>query len=272
MIEPVGPMSQEREDLPLKLVLEFMHEAKEIIDKELSRGLETEWKSDNTPVTQIDRSINELFISIIRKHFSDDLVLGEEKSLDGGGKGRTWVVDPIDGTQGLVAGLPTFTVCVARLDEQGNPELAVVMNPSTDEMFISESGKPTTMNGEQLQVSDADSLRSGMVYMSSRMSDSTASFGTIADRLIEAGAKPFNVRSVAYGCLEVCRGRFVAAFAGVKTPFEIASIKLIAENAGAKVTDLNGDPIERCDREVNGFLVTNGKVHDEMLRILSRGE
>lgn len=263
-------MSQEHEKRPLDVVLEFMQQAKQIIDEELPRGLQTEWKEDNTPVTQIDRRINELFIKIIQEYFPGDTVLGEEISSEGEVAGKTWVLDPIDGTQGLVAGLPTFTVCVARLNEEGAPELAVIMNPSNDETFIAEPDRPTTLNGEELRVSDSESLQSGMVYMSSRMNDSTASFGTIADRIIEAGAKPFNVRSVAYSCLEVCRGRFIAAFAGVKTPFEIASVKLIAENSGATVTDVNGNPIVRCDREVNGFLITNGKVHDDMLRILSK--
>lgn len=263
-------MQQEYEQRPLDVVLEFMQQAKQIIAEELPRGLQTEWKEDNTPVTQIDRRINELFIRFIEANFPGDNVLGEEQSLQGETGGRVWVLDPIDGTQGLVAGLPTFTVCVARLDESGAPELACIMNPSTDEMFIAERGQPTTLNGEQPHVSDAESIQSELVYMSSRMGSSTASYGTIADRIIDEGGKPFNVRSVAYSCLEVARGRSVAAFAGVKKPYEIASVKLIAENAGATVTDLGGNPIDRCDGEVNGFLITNGNVHDQMLRILRK--
>lgn len=255
---------------PLEVVLEFMQHAKQIISEEMPTGFQTAWKEDNTPVTQIDKRINAAFIAMIADLFPGDVVIGEEESSEGKPEARKWVIDPIDGTQGMLAGLPTYTVCVARLDQDGKPELAVVMNPSTDELFIAEEGKPTTLNGEEIKVSDTDSLKSSLVYMSSRMNDDTASFGTIADRLLVAGAKPFNVRSVAYGCLEVARGRFAAAFAGVKTPFEIASVKLIAENAGATVTDLIGNPIERCDGEINGFLITNGKVHDEMLELLSK--
>lgn len=176
---------------PLTAVLKFMQQAKQIITEEMPNGFQTAWKEDNTPVTQIDKRINAAFIAMTADLFPGDLVIGEEESREGVSEAKRWVIDPIDGTQGMLAGLPTYTVCIARLDNDGKPELAVVMNPSTDEVFVAEVGKPTTLNGEVVNVSESDSLKSGLVYMSSRMNEQSASFGVIADRLLEAGAKPF---------------------------------------------------------------------------------
>ena len=78
-----------------------------------------------------------------------------------------------------------------------------------------------------------------------------------------------NTRSLAFGCVEVAAGNFDGAFVGVTTPFEAASVKLIVEGAGGKVTDLYGDQPGRLDGEIRGLVVSNGKIHDQLLLALS---
>ena len=259
------------ESEPLNFAIHLARQAAVVVKEELTNNLDVEWKEDNTPVTNIDRKVNSLAISLLSQHFPKDRLLGEEESLaPQDASEKTWVLDPIDGTQALEVGLPTYTVCIARVDANGQPELAVIINPTTNELFTVQRGEPARLNGHELRVSDRTTLQSSYVYMSSRMPKAVASVGTIFDKLTDAGAKVFNTRSVAFGCLMVAMGKCVGSFSGVSTPFEIASVKLLVENAGGKVTDLDGNTDFRCDGEINGFIVSNGHVHDQLLALIAR--
>lgn len=231
----------------------------------------TEWKADNTPVTPIDIEVNKMVIDAIRAAFPDDKVYGEEESSLGETKsGNTWILDPIDGTQAL-GKLDTFTVCLARLDTEGQPMFSLVLNPSRNEMFAAKRGETATINGEPLKVSTKDTVKSSYIHFGSGLRfEDLSTNGVVYDRLEGKGAKIMNTRSLAFGCVEVAVGEFEGAFVGVKTPFEAASVKLIVEGAGGKVTDLYGNEPGRLDGEIRGLVVSNGLIHDELLAALKK--
>lgn len=233
----------------------------------LAGSYEAKWKSDNTPVTSIDLAVNKLVIEAISANYPDDKVYGEEESSEGEARsGCTWVLDPIDGTQAL-GKLDTYTICLARLDADGQPLFSTVLNPSRNELFAAEKGEPSTINGESLKVSSRAELKSSYIHFGSRIHfEELATNGVIYDRLeIGKGAKIFNTRSLAFGCLEVAKGQMDAAIIGVTTPFEAASVKIIVEGAGGKVTDIYGNDSGRLDGEIRGLIVSNGLIHDALL-------
>jgi len=229
----------------------------------LAAGYKTTWKPDNTPVTDIDISVNRSIIDEVHQAYPADRIYGEEASLDGE-SGFTWVVDPIDGTQALGI-VPTSTICLARTDQQGQPLFSVVYNVATDELFAARCGEQSTLNGKPLRVSEKSDIKGSYIFLGSRMHGNVATNGIIYDRLEAQGGKILNTRSLAFGCVMVATGKAEGAFIGVKTPFEAAAVKLIVEGAGGKVTDLYGNEPGRLDGEIQGLVVSNKLIHGELL-------
>jgi myo-inositol-1(or 4)-monophosphatase len=240
----------------------------EQVKKSLSAGYTTSWKPDNTPVTNVDISINQQIIDEIHRAYPSDRILGEELSKDGD-SGFTWVVDPIDGTQALGI-VPTSTTCIARTDSDGQPLFGLIYNAATDELFAAVQGSPSTLNGRELHVSTKSAVKGSYIFLGSRMPNSVATNGIVYDRLESQGAKVLNMRSLSFGCVMVAAGKAEGAFIGVKTPFEAASVKLIVQGAGGKVSDLYGNEPGRLDGEIRGLVVSNGLLHAALLAALQK--
>ena len=231
-------------------------------------GYTTIWKSNNTPVTNVDVDVNQYIIDVIHQAYPEDRIAGEELSLEGN-SGFTWVVDPIDGTQALGI-IPTSTICIARTDPEGQPLFSVVYNPVTDELFAAAHGQKSTLNGQELHVSTKGEIKGSYIFLGSRillnsLPETFATNGVVYDRLEGQGGKVFNLRSLSYSCLMVAAGKAEGAFIGVDTPYEAASVKLIIEGADGKVTDLYGNEPGRLDGTIRGLIVSNGLVHDALL-------
>ncbi|QQR53261.1 hypothetical protein IPG36_03110 [bacterium] len=217
----------------------------------------------------MDIAVNEFVIERIKQAYPKDRIYGEEVSSAGTEGGFTWVLDPVDGTQALEQGLNTVTCCLARLDVDGKPIFGIVVNPATDELFACRREGKSTLNGKPVQVSDNKQFKGSYVYLGSRIQpEDLATNGVIYDRIEGAGGKVFNARSLSFGCMQVAKGAAVGAYIGVRTPFEAASVQLIVEGAGGKVTDLHGRAPGRMDGAIDGLVVSNGKVHDQLLSVL----
>lgn len=254
---------------PEQVAQEIIEQAKHIIAEELQRGLEVRQKADNTPVTQIDTRINEFAVEFIGRHFPGDAIYAEEGNGGEGKTGYTWVIDPIDGTRALELGMPTYTVCIARVAPDGQPDFSFVYNPSTGDMFTVRRGEKAFKNGELLQVrNDATTLDGEQVYVSSRMPAAAMQASDVSERIERAGAERISTHSLAYGVLLVAEGTAVAAISGVKKPYELASVKPMIEAAGGVVTDLCGESILRCDGDLQGFIAAaNRAILDEVIAL-----
>lgn len=239
----------------------------EIMLDALKTTYETSWKPDNTPVTSIDLGINHFINDEISKTYPGDRIHSEELPTKDGSQ-FTWVIDPLDGTQALGM-LPTSTICISRLDSNGQPLFGIVYNPQTNELFEAQKDGPALLNGKKMRVSSKTEVKGSYIFLGSRMSAGPGvSNGAIYDRLEAQGAKILNTRSLSFSCCMVACGKAQGAFLGVKTSFEAASIKLLAEQAGGKVTDLFGKPHERFDTEIAGLVVSNGHLHEALLSAL----
>ena len=87
------------------------------------------------PVTVADRAAEQAMRAILAQYRPDDGILGEEFARTTGRSGRTWVLDPIDGTRGFISGTPTWGVLIA-LDAGAGPVLGVIDQPYTGERFV----------------------------------------------------------------------------------------------------------------------------------------
>ncbi len=251
----------------LVFATDLAKEAGSIIAANFGDGSPTQWKEDNTPVTQTDKDVNALTIRKVQETFPEDGVLGEEASY-ATDRTRLWVVDPIDGTQAFDLGAPTATYCLA-LVEDGKVKLGVVYDPFNKQLYTAVQGQGAFLNGKPIHVSDTDSLAQSYVVLSSRSIEGYKKTGEIHDAVVEAGGKPFNFRSIVYGYMRVASGQASVAAAGYLKPWDYAAAKVIAEEAGAMITDFAGQARE-YDQVGNGIVVSNGHVHQEFLRLIGK--
>ncbi len=167
---------------------------------------------------------------------------GEEKSkiLE---NGYTFIVDPIDGTTNFARGLDMSTISVGLLKD-AKPFIGVCYNPYRNEMFIAQKGKGSYMNGEKLHVSNKK-LTEGLVYMGS-----AAYYEELKDKTIDMVSKLIRVAndfrrfgSASYELCLVAAGHVEALYEMRLQPWDIAAGVLMIEEAGGKVTTIDGGEI-----------------------------
>jgi len=234
-------------------------------------------KSARDIVTEADHMSEELILSAIRAHSPGDGVLAEESgehTLASGaaptaGKGRVWVVDPLDGTVNYANGIPFFCVSLA-LVYDGRPIVGVVHDPTRDETFVATAVGSATLYdrvtpvGRTIVPSDKEKLSDFVV--------SLALSGRAVATRVRAVRKVIRISrsmgSAALALAYVGHGRFDAYIqtAGLSI-WDIAAAGLIAERAGATVTDLSGGPwfdLSRKSRSI-GVLAAPAAHHAALL-------
>ena len=246
--------------------LELATEAGELIRDNFTIGMKKEWKTDNSPLTATDKTINSLVIATIKKHFPDHGILGEEES-DFDNNDFVWVCDPIDGTIPFSHGIPTSTFSLA-LTHHGDVKLGIVYDPYIDRMFVAEKGKGSFLNSKKIIVSDADSFKNTVVSVGS-WPEAYYNLHDVKLAVQKEGARSIGLACYTYGGMLVACGEMIAATYASRNPWDVAAIKIIVEEAGGKCTDMQGND-QRYDRPVNGFVATNGKVHSKILSIISQ--
>jgi myo-inositol-1(or 4)-monophosphatase len=205
-----------------------------------------DYKSARDVVTEVDHLSEALIVEAIRAHGPHDGILAEESGPhdlgDGvaatAGTGRVWVVDPLDGTINYANGIPMFCVSVA-LVADGVPVVGAVVDPTRDETFAASADGPATRNGLPIVVSDKEALSDFVISMAL----GGRAVATRARAVRKAIRVARSMGSAALALAYVANGRFDAFVqsAGLSA-WDIAAAGLIAERAGATVTNLAGGP------------------------------
>ncbi len=248
--------------MPYKdFVLGLAAKAGKVMLANFSLGMKKDWKEDDTPLTVTDTAINKMVIEEIKKKFPEHALLGEEESNMKDSE-YVWVCDPIDGTVPFSHGYPTFMFSLA-LTHNGESMLGVLYDPILNRMFYAEKGKGAFLNGKPVRVSKVKSFKNAMVNF-----DTDGRLKGLRNILIEKGdAYTTTFYSSTYGASLVACGEFVAEVYEYNKPWDGAAVKIIIEEAGGKVTDIAGKE-QRYDRTINGFVATNGLVHDELIKMI----
>ena len=127
------------------------------------------------PVSDADREAERMIRELLTRERPDDGLVGEEGSRNPSTNGRTWIVDPLDGTVNFLYGLRTWGVSIALQDQHGLA-VGVVHNPVEDECFTAQRGEGAAMNGTAIHVTECAQLGQAMVgtgfsYESSRRAE-----------------------------------------------------------------------------------------------------
>lgn len=130
----------------LSLSNRLADEAGKIAHQYFGQKIDIITKSDETPVTIADRSIEQRMRELIEFFRPDDAILGEEFGKKDGKSGYTWVLDPIDGTKSFTIGRPTFGNLIGLCLEE-KPILGIINHPILNQRWVGQSGQKTTYNG-----------------------------------------------------------------------------------------------------------------------------
>lgn len=193
------------------------------------------------PVTEIDHASEEFLLKEIHTHFPDSHILTEESGEIKGANGGTWYIDPLDGTVNYSHHVPLFCVSIAYAFD-GVMILGAVYDPMRDEMFLAERGKGATLNGKKIHASQTTELEksllvTGFPYDAWHTEQNNFSNFEKLGKMTQ-GVRRFG--SAAIDAAYVAAGRFDAFWEYSLKPWDIAAGGLIAEEAGATVTALDG--------------------------------
>lgn len=221
--------------------------------KYFRRPTEVRYKSDEQPVTDADLAANRILKDRLLGARPDDGWLSEETadSADRLGSGRVWIVDPIDGTNSFIEGIPDFAVSVA-LVESGRVVLGVIHNPARDEIYEAAVGRGATRNGARIRTADRPGPGEQWALLGSRTE--------IARGTLEIFGPPWQVipmGSTAYRMVKVADGTGHAyASRGSKYEWDVCAAEIIVREAGGVVTSGDGRQIvyNRPKPEVVGLI------------------
>jgi len=237
-------------------------EAGALMRKNFSLGMKKEWKSDMTPLTATDVAVNELVLRKVQGAYPADAIISEEGSAMKDAE-YAWVCDPVDGTMPFSHGLPTFVFSLA-LTKRGESVAAVVYDPICDRMVRSEKGQGAFVNGQRMQVASDEKLGKMTMVETGGFSVMPSLQAVIA----ATGSRVLTFYSCVYAGMLVASGELVAAIYKHTSPWDAAAVKSMVEEAGGRVTSLSGKE-QRYDREVDGFVASNGLIHDELLALVA---
>lgn len=200
--------------------------------------LAVERKGDGSPVTIADREAERAAREWIAKRFPADGILGEEFGEARGRSGRTWVLDPVDGTKTFVRGVPLWGSLVALVE--GDTVLAGAASyPALDEHLAAAPGDGCWHDGVKCRVSAVHQISDATVLTSEVARFATPERRRSWESLAEA-ALISRTWGDCYGYLLVATGRAeVMVDIGVHS-WDIACFLPIIREAGGVITDLDG--------------------------------
>ncbi len=239
--------------------------AAEIIRNSYRRNIEVRLKADRSPVTEADVAAEAAIREILQGRFPDDGFYGEESAADRMDAECLWLVDPIDGTQSFVREYPMFSTQIA-LMQRGRLELGVSSAPVYGEIAWAERGQGSWLDGARLAVSRIGRFEDATISTGNLKSLAAgprwAALGRIVTRLdrIRGFGDFLHYHLLAAGKIE-------AVIESNIHIFDIAALAVIVEEAGGRVTDLEGAPLSLASTSI---LASNGLLHEPILEELRR--
>ena len=248
----------------LELALELTDVAAEIaLPRFQARDFTVTIKPDGSPVTDVDHAVERALRERLAQRRPDHAVLGEEYGASGDSK-WCWYLDPIDGTRDFVDGDPGWMTFVA-LGRGPEVTVGVIGMPARSHRWWASRGGGAFEDGRRIAVSETVPLADAVVNDDWRTAPSS---GLTARPLTAVAERAAAVRPHhGYGFVAVAVGLADVAIGDGGHAWDYAAAKVIVEEAGGRFTDLSGGP--RFD--TGAAVVTNGRVHDDVLEVLRAG-
>jgi histidinol-phosphatase len=237
--------------------------AGEVILPYFRTAVEVETKADQSPVTAADRAAEQAIVATLRRQFPGYGVLGEEFGEQPGREDARWIIDPIDGTQNFIRGMPYFATLIA-LEQAGDITVGVIYAPAEDDLLYAAKGQGAfAKNHERLAVSSIGHLAQATLLHGEPNILLQEGYWKGFTRLVAATKRQRGFGDY-FAHTFVCRGQAeVMLETGVK-PWDLAPLKILIEEAGGRFTDFTGTPTIYGGNAI----VSNGLVHDAVIELL----
>jgi len=207
-------------------------------------------------------------VETLRSAFPDHSILAEEGTRVEGRAPYRWLIDPLDGTTNYAHGFPFFCVAIA-LDREGLPVLGVAYDPSREELFVAERGRGASLNGDPIRVSRAPSLNDSLLATGFPYDIRENPHNNLAE-YAAFSLRCRGVRRLGSAVLDLCyvaAGRLDGFWELRLGPWDVAAGALMVEEAGGRITDLEGGPFSIDQQQI---VASNGRIHREMIELLGQ--
>lgn len=244
----------------LEVAIEAAREAGKILLAHFHSEKEIRHKGKCNLVTDADILSEKLIVDFLKREYPACNILSEESNSTTPVTGYTWIVDPLDGTNNYVFGIPFFCTTIALVKDE-DILLGVTYDPLREELFRSERGRAAYLNDSAIHVSKESSLQASLVGLDlgysyeqgSELLDITSKLWGQVHCLRIMGSASLGLAYVACGRVNLYFHRFVY-------PWDIASGLLLIREAGGEVTDWEGKPASFHTKEI---IASNRELHQE---------
>ncbi len=226
-----------------------------------------EFKGATDLVTRYDRECQELIYSVIKSSYPSHSIIGEEDLEYKGDNEFLWLIDPIDGTTNFAHKLPMFCVSIALLHEK-TPVAGVVYVPVLDQLFKAGTDLGAELNNSPIEVSETETISDSLLATGFPYDRRDSDINNIShfNSIIR---KCRGLRRMGSAAIDLCytaAGIFDGYWELKLKPWDSAAGAVILKEAGGTITDFRG---KRFDPWHPWCLATNGRIHKEMITILT---
>ena len=242
-----------------------------------NRSLEVQRKSDGSPVTQADRETEDFLRQELEQRWPDDAIVGEESAAKPGSSGRTWYVDPIDGTKSFACGVPLYATLLAMHDQQG-PAIGVICLPAMGEVIYAGRGLGCYAKGLDASSQEAVPAKVAGAVAAGADSNSAPRRHQVAclsglEYLPEAARQSLLDSEIlirtwgdAYGYALLATGRVDAMIDFGMNPWDTAPMAVVVPEAGGVITSWQGEDAMASP----SVLAATPSLHPQLAQLLGK--
>jgi histidinol phosphatase-like enzyme (inositol monophosphatase family) len=219
------------------------------------------------PVTEADRNAETVIRDLIRSEFPRDGILGEEHGNEPGTSGRTWIIDPIDGTRAFITGRHTWGTLIA-LCEEDVPVLGIIDQPVLGERFVGVPGRAEFVSPQgsaRLMTRACASLATAVVSTTHPWGYFNLSERAAFEKVCEKARMSY-FGGDCYGYALLAMGFIDVIIEGRLAPWDVAALIPVIENAGGVITDWAGNRFANGGRVI---AAGDARVHAEVVSALA---
>lgn len=242
-------------------------EAGEIIKDGFKKNKEVKYKGSIDLVTEYDVAVENFLKKKLAPLFPSHTIIGEESATGKEEPEKAIYIDPIDGTTNFVHAFP-FTAISIGFYENGEAVRGLVYNPVLDEMFCAEKGAGAFLNNERIKVSETSETKKSLIATGFPYSIVERKCPDVLSMLGRVLSGTRGIRRAGSAALDLCytaKGTFDCYYEFNLKPWDVAGGICIVQEAGGKVTALNGGK----HRITGDFIMaSNGLVHEDMLEMI----
>jgi myo-inositol-1(or 4)-monophosphatase len=248
-----------------EVALQAAREAGEILLQHSGNPLQVRQKERRSVVTEADLLSEKAILALLQREYPDFAILAEESGSLPTGSAFTWIVDPLDGTNNYLFGIPFFCISIALVQGE-DILLGVLYEPLRGELFVAEKGGGAYLNGRPVSISKKTSLRDSLLgYDMGYDPEQGRKLVGVVSRLWPQVHGLRAMGSAALGIAYAGCGRLDLYFHRFLYPWDIAASLIFVSEAGGRVTDWTGRTAGVQSKEI---IASNETLREEFLALI----